>query len=221
MPRFAYDGSAHDPATLAGLRIGWHPRWFQGDAKTDGLDRAALEQLRRLGAELVEVELPALPYEGLSPILLAESAACFEALTLEDRDDALAWQDADAWPNTWRMARFIPAVDLVQADRLRRRAMQAMHECFERSGATLLVAPSFGPLLTITNYTGHPSLTLRVGTFASPTRSLHGEPGPGDAVTVPHGITLWGRLFEEDALVRVGRALEQALGVWDLRPPLG
>lgn len=59
------------------------------------------------------------------------------------------------------------------------------------------------------------------GTFASPRRSLHGEPGPGDAVTVPHGITLWGRLFEEDALVRVGRALEQALGVWDLRPPIG
>jgi len=221
VPRFAYDGTAQDPADLGGVRIGWHPSWFEDDSKPGALDRAVVEHLRRLGAELVELTLPDLPYAGLSPILLAEAAACFEQLTLEDRDDALGWQDAEAWPNTWRLARFIPAVDLVQADRLRRRVIAAMHERFERSGVAMLVAPSFGPLLTITNYTGHPSLTLRTGMFESPTRSLYDEPGDGPAFRVPHGITLWGRLFDEATLVRVGRALEAMLGVGELRPPLG
>jgi Asp-tRNA(Asn)/Glu-tRNA(Gln) amidotransferase A subunit family amidase len=220
VPRFAYQGTAHDPADLAGVRIGWHPSWFEGDSKTNDLDRDVLEHLRRLGAELVEVELPDLPYDGLSLILMAEAAACFEPLTLEDRDDELAWQDPEAWPNTWRLARFIPAVDLVQADRLRRRVIEAMHETFERSGVALFVAPSFGPLLTITNYTGHPSLTVRTGIVESPTRSLFDEPGDGPAHRVPHGITLWGRLFDEATLVRVGRALEDTLGVWDVRPPI-
>lgn len=215
-----YDGRTHDPARLHGLRVGWHPSWFEGDDPTDALDRAVLERLRSLGAELVEVTLPELPYEGLVTILLAESAACFEALTMEDRDDLLRWQDPEAWPNQWRLARFIPAVDLVQADRLRRRACEAMQALLQRSGAALLVAPSFGDLLTITNYTGHPSLTLRTGLVQSPTRSLWGAPGPGPAHRVPHGITLWGRLFDEATLVRVGRALEQSLAVWQLRPPL-
>jgi Asp-tRNA(Asn)/Glu-tRNA(Gln) amidotransferase A subunit family amidase len=220
-PAFGYDGRAHDPADLADLRIGYDPAWFQGDERTRALDRSVLERLRGLRAQLVELSLPDLPYAGLAPILLAEAAACFEALTLEDRDDALRWQDPEAWPNTWRLARLIPAVDLVQADRLRRRVVLAMHETFERAGVALLVAPSFGPLLTITNYTGHPSLTLPVGTFETPTRSLFDEPGEGPAHRVPHGITLTGRLFEEATLVRVGRALELALGVADLRPPIG
>lgn len=218
---FGYDGEAHDPASLAGLRIGYDPAWFDGDETA--LDREVLDRLRSLGAELIEVGLEALPYVGLTPILLAEAAAAFEQLTVEDRDDLLNWQSPEAWPNTFRLARFIPAVDLIQADRLRRRVLESVEQLFSRTKVALLCSPSFaGPLLTVTNFTGHPSLTLRIGFQAAPTRTIHGTPAePLDPARhrVPYGFTLWGRLFDEATLIRVGRALEVTLGVAHERPP--
>ena len=74
--------------------------------------------------------------------------------------------------------------------------------------------------MCITNFTGNPSLTLRAGFVESPPRTMFGETRPGEVRQVPHGITLWGRLFDEATLVRTGRALEGALGVWDERPSL-
>jgi Asp-tRNA(Asn)/Glu-tRNA(Gln) amidotransferase A subunit family amidase len=223
---FGYDGQADDPGSLAGLRIGYDPEWFAGDDADPErtLDRDALARLRSLGAELVELSLDDLPYAGLTPILLAEAAAAFEQLTLEDRDELLTWQSPEAWPNTFRLARFIPAVDLIQAERLRRRVLESIEGLFARTRVALLCSPSFaGPLLTITNFTGHPSLTMRVGMFDAPTRTIHGAPAePLDPARhrVPHGITLWGRLFDEATLIRTGRALEVALGVASERPPL-
>jgi Asp-tRNA(Asn)/Glu-tRNA(Gln) amidotransferase A subunit family amidase len=218
---FGYDGEVHDPASLAGVRIGYDPAWFDGDETA--IDREVLEQLRSLQAELVELELEKLPYPGLTPILLAEAAAAFEQLTREDRDELLDWQTVEAWPNTFRLARFIPAVDLIQADRLRRRTLESLEQLFARTGVALLCSPSFaGPLLTVTNFTGHPSLTLRVGFQDAPTRTIHGAPAePLDPARfrVPHGFTLWGRLFDEPTLIRVGRALEAKLDVWRERPP--
>jgi Asp-tRNA(Asn)/Glu-tRNA(Gln) amidotransferase A subunit family amidase len=218
---FGYDGEAHDLASLAGVRIGYDPGWFEGEETA--LDRDVLDRLRALGAELVEVELDALPYFGLTPILMAEAAAAFEQLTLEDRDELLDWQAPEAWPNTFRLARFIPAVDLIQADRLRRRVLESIEQLYARTNVALLCSPSFaGPLLTVTNFTGHPSLTLRIGFHEAPTRTIHGaaaEPLDPARHRVPHGITLWGRLFDEATLIRVGRALEAALGVWRERPP--
>jgi len=221
---FAWDGtrgSDMDPArSLAGVRIGRVPSWFD-DANE--VELGALELARRRGAEIVDVELPNLPYDGLLTILQAEAAAAFEGLTLDGRDDQLAWQDLEAWPNTFRAARFIPAVDLVQADRLRRRTRDAMQDAFASSGADAMLGPSFADaMLVITNFTGHPSLTLRAGFIESPARDLHGRPAVDAAPhRVPHGITLWGRLFDEGRLCRIGRALEAALGVADERAPLG
>jgi Asp-tRNA(Asn)/Glu-tRNA(Gln) amidotransferase A subunit family amidase len=218
---FGYDGEAHEPASLAGVRIGFDPAWFEGDETA--IDREVLERLRSLNAELVELELENLPYPGLTPILLAEAAAAFEQLTREDRDELLDWQAAEAWPNTFRLARFIPAIDLIQAERLRRRVLESMEQLFARTGVALLCSPSFaGPLLTVTNFTGHPSLTLRVGFQDAPTRNIHGAPAePPDPARfrVPYGFTLWGRLFDEPPLIRVGRALEAKLDVWRERPP--
>ncbi len=196
------------PVALDGLRVGYDPAWFDG---AEALDRQALDALRAAGVTLVETTLPDLPWDGLLLALYAEAAAAFEDLTLDGRDDALVWQDAEAWPNTFRQARLISAVDLVQADRLRRAAMRALHTVF--AGVDALIAPSFGnPLLVATNFTGHPSLTLRTGFVRRGTRALSGDEADGKQHDVPHGITLWGRLFDEGALLTLGGALERHFG---------
>ena len=186
------------------IRVGYSPKWFANQPSPD-LDRQALEVVRKLGAQLVEIELPDWPYDALLPILLCEAAAAFEELTRTDRDDELTWQDAEAWPNTFRKTWFIPGVELVQADRFRRRCMIMLAEQFKN--LDVMIGPSFaGSLCLLTNNTGHPSMTLRCG-FADR------KNGPS-----PHGITLIGRLYEEGTLCRMGMAMEAALGVWDRRP---
>jgi Asp-tRNA(Asn)/Glu-tRNA(Gln) amidotransferase A subunit family amidase len=104
-----------------------------------------------------------------------------------------------------------------------RRVLESIEQLFARTNVALLCSPSFaGPLLTVTNFTGHPSLTLRIGFQQAPTRTIHGTPAePLDPARhrVPYGITLWGRLFDEATLIRVGRALETASNVAHERPP--
>jgi len=230
----ALDGAeAGDPSSVSvpldldlsrgvkGLRVGYDPAWL-ADKDAVPEDRAGLELLRRAGATLVEVKLPDLPYEALLPILMAESAAAFEELTLSHRDDELSMQVADAWPNTWRSARFISAVDLVQADRLRRRVMAEVAPLFAAVDA--LAGPALaGPMLLVTNYTGHPCLTLRTGFRAlTEVRSDFAQATPTrlpTPVRVPHGISLWSRLYDEGTLLRLGLALEAVAGVAGERPP--
>lgn len=215
---FTWDGRAAPAdarSPLRGVRIGRDPTWFEDASE---VDVQALETARKLGAEIVDVVLPDLPYAAMLLILQAEAAAAFEAITLDGRDDQLTWQDPEAWPNTFRTARFVSAVDLVQADRLRRHVRD---EIDRRLGdVDLWLGPSYADdLLLITNFTGHPSLTLRAGFETRAPRDLHGEDAAGPRHSVPHGITLWGRLFDEGRLCRVGQALETALGVAFRRPP--
>lgn len=207
--------------SLSGLRLGWFP----ADLKAEGAeatDRATLDAAAALGAELVALERPDLPYDALVSILMAEAAASFEPLTLSDRDDMLSWQDEEAWPNQFRAARFLSAVDHMQLDRFRRLVMQEMDRCF--AGVDAILGPSMaGPMLVITNFTGHPCLCLPDGFIDSPTRgadTLAGtKPGPDDARhVVPRSIAIWGRLFDEVTPLRIGRALAARLAL-DLRPP--
>ncbi len=206
---------------VKGLRVGYDPRWLE-EKDSVPADREALEALRALGARLVEVRLADLPWEGLLPVLFAESAASFEELTLSHRDDELSMQTPDSWPNLWRRSRFLSAVDVVQADRLRRRAMDEMQRLL--AGVDALAGPSLaGPMLLVTNYTGHPSLTLRTG-FVTVDRirsdfALEKPVPVSPPARVPHGITLHGKLFDEGTILRLGRALEASLGVWRERPP--
>jgi len=196
---FSYRGDA----TLRPLHIGYNPAWFESEPAVD-LDRDVLERLREAGHRLVEVSLPDWPYSVLESILLAEAASAFDDLTMSNADDQLAWQDDEAWPNTFRQTRLMPAVELVQADRFRRRVCEMMQDVC--AAADVLIAPSFAAnLLLITNFTGHPSLTLRTGFSAT---------------EMPHGITLIGPLFSEPTLCRLGHQLEQQLNVWDRRPLL-
>ncbi|HEV3150573.1 MAG TPA: amidase, partial [Acidobacteriaceae bacterium] len=148
---------------VKGIRIGYIPAWLAQPPATD-VDRAAIDQVKRLGMEPVPIALPDWPYDSLDLILFAEAAAAFEVLTLSHGPspnlDQLKAQVPDAWPNTFRQARFLSAVDFVQADRFRRKVAEQMVEIFKK--VDMLLVPSLrDEMLTLTNFTGHPSLTLR------------------------------------------------------------
>ena len=210
-------------ASVKGLRVGYFPAWMKENPATD-VDRAALESVKKVGMVPVEVTLPDWPYDSLQLILFAEGAAAFEELTMQHGVDQLKMQTFDSWPNLFRQARFLSAVDFVQADRMRRRVAQEMARVF--SDVDLLLVPSLrDEMLTITNFTGHPSLTLRAG-FVEVTQARsdwapdpeHPLPKFSEARRVPHGVTLIGKLFDEGTLTRAGLALEKSFGVVEERP---
>ena len=211
-------------ASVKGLRVGYFPGWMKEAPATD-VDRAALETIQKVGMVPVEVSIPDWPYDTLYTILFAESAAAFEELTLSHGVDQLKMQVPDAWPNIFRQSRFLSAVDLVQADRFRRKVAIEMARVF--SQVDMLLVPSLrDDMLTITNHTGHPSLTLRAGFVEVSTARSDWAPDPNRPLPtfspprrVPHGITLIGRLFDEGTLARAGLALERAFGVATERPP--
>jgi Asp-tRNA(Asn)/Glu-tRNA(Gln) amidotransferase A subunit family amidase len=211
-------------ASIKGLRVGYFPAWMKESPATD-VDRAALETIKKLGMVPVEVALPDWPYNSLNLILFAEGAAAFEELTLTHGIDQLKVQTPDAWPNLFRQSRFLSAVDFVQADRFRRKVAQEMARIF--SQVDLLLVPSLrDEMLTISNQTGHPSLTLRAGFVQVAEARSDWAPDPKSPLPkfspprrVPHGITLIGRLFEEGTLGRAGIALERAFAVAAERPP--
>lgn len=188
-------------APLDEIRVGIVPAWFERRGAND-IDRAALAALRKTGVQVVEIEMPEINPSPMLTILNVEAAAAFEELTLSGRDDELVWQEPRAWPTSFRKAWFTPAIELVQAERIRRQICVQMAGVFE--GIDAMFGPSFaGGMLLITNNTGHPSVTLKAGMT---------ERGR------PHGVTLWGGLFDEGAMCRVGMALEAELGVRDHRP---
>jgi Asp-tRNA(Asn)/Glu-tRNA(Gln) amidotransferase A subunit family amidase len=205
------------------LRVGYVEKWMQEAPATD-VDRHALEVMKGLGMTAVPVELPDWPYDSLNVILFAESAAAFEAETLDGRVDELRVQTPDAWPNTFRQSRFLSAVDFVQADRLRRKVAVVVAKLMETVDVLLVPSLRDEPLV-IFNFTGHPSLTLRAGFVEVSEERSDWAPDAkrplkkfAPARRVPYGVTLVGQLFEEDTLFEVGVAMEKALGVSEERP---
>jgi Asp-tRNA(Asn)/Glu-tRNA(Gln) amidotransferase A subunit family amidase len=211
-------------APVNGLRVGYFRQWMMENPATD-VDRAALETVKKLGMAAVEVSLPNWPYDSLQLILFAESAAAFEELTLSRHVDELKAQVPDAWPNIFRQSRFLSAVDFVQADRLRRKVAEEMARIFAE--VDLLLVPSLrDEMLTISNFTGHPSLTLRAGFVEVSEARSDWAPDPNNPLPkfhpprrVPHGVTLIGRLFEEGTLCSAGIALEGSFNVMGEHPP--
>tara|TARA_Y100000589_G_scaffold8172_1_gene6951 strand:- start:789 stop:1502 length:714 start_codon:yes stop_codon:yes gene_type:complete len=190
-------------AGVKGLRVGYNPKWFE-DSESAGIERKAIDALKAAGVELVEITLPEWPWDSLFTILLAEAAAAFESITRNDRDDELAWQDPEAWPNTFRQSWFIPAPELIQVDRFRRRCMEHFADLFDSIDA--IAAPSFVDGLIISmNCTGNPSLTVPVD--LKPSGS-------------PHGVTIIGRLFDEGTLLRLGRVIESRCWLSEPRMPV-
>ena len=211
-------------ASVKGLRVGYIPAWMKENPATD-VDRAALDTMSKLGMVPTEVTLPDWPYDSLQLILFAEGAAAFEEMTLSGQAAQLKVQVPDAWPNLFREARFLSAVDFVQADRLRRKVATEMARVF--SNVDMLLVPSLrDEMLVISNFTGHPSLTLRAGFVQVSEARSDWAPDPAHPLPkfspprrVPHGVTLIGRLFDEGTIARAGIAMEKAFAVADERPP--
>jgi len=210
--------------SVKGLRVGYFPAWIK-EAPATEVDRAALETVKKVGMVPVEVSIPEWPYDSLQLILFAEAAAAFEELTLGHGLDQLKMQTYDSWPNLFRQARFLSAVDFVQTDRMRRKVAEEMGRIFTE--VDLLLVPSLrDEMLTITNFTGQPSLTLRAGFVEVAEARSDWAPDPAHPLPkfapprrVPHGVTLIGRLFEEGTLGEAGLSLEQNFGVVGERPP--
>jgi Asp-tRNA(Asn)/Glu-tRNA(Gln) amidotransferase A subunit family amidase len=211
-------------ASVAGLRVGYFPKWLNENPAT-AVDRAAVDVVRKVEMVPVEVSIPDWPYDSMNLILFAEGAAAFEELTLSGGLRELKAQVPDAWPNIFRQARFLSAVDFVQADRLRRKVAEEMARLF--SEVDLLLVPSLrDEMLTITNFTGHPALVVRAGFVEVAKARSDWAPDPNHPMPtfspprrVPHGVTLIGRLFDEGTMVSAGMALERAFGVVGERPP--
>src|ERR1700676_5575681 len=211
-------------ASVKGLRVGYFPSWMKENPATE-VDRAALETVKKVGMIPVEVSIPDWPYDSLNLILFAEGDAAFEEITLTHQVNQLKVQTYDAWPNIFSQSRFLSAVDFVQTHRLRRKVANEMARVF--SQLDLLLVPSLrDEMLTITNFTGHPSLTLRAGFVDVTEARTDWAPDPSRPLPkfspprrVPHGVTLIGRLFDEGTVGQAGLALERAFGVVGERPP--
>jgi Asp-tRNA(Asn)/Glu-tRNA(Gln) amidotransferase A subunit family amidase len=187
---------------LGAIRVGYLRSEFDKEAKskeTKGRaardnDLRALDALRSLGITLVPFELPEFPAEDLAFILDAEAAAAFDDLTRSNRDDLLARQGKDDWPTLFRAARFIPAVEYIQANRLRTELMKSMAE--KMKGVDVFVSPSFGgEVLLVTNLTGHPAVVVPNG---------FNEKG------TPTSISFIGNLYEEAKTLRLASAYQRA-----------
>jgi len=190
---------------LSEIRVGYIRSAFEDEGgRFHAFDLAALEALRGLGVEPVPMELPsAFPLDALRIILDAESAAAFDELTRSGRDDLLVRQDVGAWPNSFRSARLIPAVEFLQANRVRTMVMGAMDSVME--GIDVFITPSYGgDVLLLTNLTGHPVVVL---------------PSGFDQDHHPASISFVGKLWGEADALRVAMAWQEATGHHLAHPP--
>ncbi|TDJ75249.1 MAG: amidase [Planctomycetota bacterium] len=189
-------------ADVTGWTIGVPKGAFEGERSK----RAArvLEELEALGVGIVEVELPEYPVRAMLIVLHAEAAAAFDELTRSGHDDLLVRQGSGAWPNRFRVARLIPAVEYIRAQRLRTQLMLDMDRALAE--VDVLVHPSFAAgVLTITNLTGHPTFVAPAG-FTEEGR--------------PWSISFTGHLFDEGRLVSLAHAWQRSTGYQDRHPTL-
>jgi len=185
-------------------------------------DLAALDKLRSMGIKLIPVELPKLPYGAMVGLLGAEAAAAFDDLTLSGRDRLLTEQGVEDWPNSFRTARFYPAVEYIQANRARTLAVQQVSALFEK--VDIIVASSGGMQLLATNLTGHPALIipngLRGNDAPRPPKVDSGDEddigGPG----TPVSITFLAGLYDDARLAAFGEAYQEATGFNKVHPKL-
>ena len=183
---------------------------------------AALAKLRAMGVNLVPVEMPKFPYQSMLSMLFAESAAAFDDLTRSGRDKLLTSQKDYDWPNTFRWARFIPAVEYIQAARARHMAMEAVAKVFD--DFDVIVAPTNSDQLVITNMTGNPAVILPNGLRGSDAPKPASD-DPGDFQNAggpgtPTSLTFLGKLYGEAVLLAFSRAYQEATGFHLQHPKL-
>ena len=188
---------------LSDVRVGYFLRGFESDRVTSH-DRAALETLRSLGVEPVPIDLPSdFPLGALRIILSAEAAAAFDQLTLSGRDEELVRQTGGSWPNSFRTARMIPAVEYIQANRVRTMLMGALETALE--GIDVFLTPTRAPDVSMmTNLTGHPAVVVPSG--------FNDDGTPVSTVFI-------GRLWADAEMLRVAKAWQDATDFHTRRPP--
>ncbi len=188
---FSFNGNRKD---LKGIRIAYLKKDFDRNYPTKTQDSLSLVTLRKLGAELIPLELPNYPVGDMTIILSAEAATAFDELTRNGKDDTMVRQIKNAWPNSFRASRFIPAVEYLQANRLRTKLIQDMET--KLKDIDVYVSPAFGNAnLTLTNLSGHPCVVLPNG-FRPEGR--------------PTSITFMGKLFGEGKLLEVAKIYQDA-----------
>jgi Asp-tRNA(Asn)/Glu-tRNA(Gln) amidotransferase A subunit family amidase len=189
---------------LSDLRVGYFRRGFESERATSH-DAAALETLRSLGVEPVPIDLPSdYPLGALRIILNAEAAASFDELTRSGRDDLLVRQTQASWPNSFRTARMIPAVEYIQANRVRTMLMGALEAALE--GIDVFITPTNGPGVSMmTNLTGHPAVVVPNGFNDNGT---------------PVSTVFIGQLWADAEMLRVAKAWQDATDFHTRRPPL-
>ena len=184
---------------------------------------AALDVLRdKLHVTLIPVEIPKFPFGSIVPVLEAEGAAAFDDLTRSGRDKLLSGQQPGDWPNQFRVARFLPAVDYINAMRARTQAIGLMNDLFKQ--VDIIVTPSQGVQLTATNLTGQPAVIVPNGLRGpdappSPDQAdgaLQNAGGPG----TPVSLTFLGGLYTEAKLAAFARAYQDATPFHKLHPQL-
>ncbi len=190
-------------APLRGKRIGVLRKDFEAVRQSERKEAyaAALEVLRRTGADLVDAELPELPNQAVGIMLICEAAAAFDDLTRNGGIDKLNGQGPGDWPNSFRSNRTTPAVEYIRAARARTILMRHFAAFFASYDA--LVSPTSSPSLSITNLTGHPQIVVPCG-----------FPKEG-----PLGLLFTGHLFAEGQLVRWAKAFQDGSEWHRAKPP--
>jgi Asp-tRNA(Asn)/Glu-tRNA(Gln) amidotransferase A subunit family amidase len=186
-------------------------------------DLAAIDKLRSMGVNLIPLKLPDLPYGAMTPLLTAEAAAAFDTLTTSGRDALLTEQGPEDWPNAFRVSRFYPAVEYIQANRARSLAIRDVSKLFDQ--VDVLVASTNSEQLVVTNLTGHPAIIvpngLRGNDAPTPPRVDTGDDdqigGPG----TPVSITFLAGHYQDAKLCAFARAYQEATGFQKLHPKLG
>ncbi|MDZ7764746.1 MAG: amidase family protein [Melioribacteraceae bacterium] len=183
------------------LKIGYLKTDLEEDEIFHKSDSLTIETFRKLGAELIPIELPKTPSYEISFILNAEAAAAFDELTRSNKDDLLVRQISNAWPNVFRASRFIPAVEYINANRVRYKLIQEMNELMEK--VDFYIAPSWwGNNLILTNLTGHPCVVIPNGFKDG----------------VPTSITLIGDLYDEGTIISAAHKF-QSITDYHLQQP--
>lgn len=190
---------------IGSLKIGYLKDLFERNYSNRSNDSIALMVFHEMGIHPQPVSLPEnLPYSAMYMILAAESAAAFDELTRSNNDDLLVRQDKNAWPSFFRVARLIPAVEYIQANRIRNLLIEEMNVLFQQYDA--IITPSFGgPQLLATNLTGHPLVVLPNG---------FNEKGS------PTSFSIIGRLFQEGTILAIANAYQKATAFETMKPPL-
>jgi len=217
--RVGYIKSAFDDEVLASDATEQQRAGFARRAYDAKFNTAALGALRKMGVNLIPVEMPKFPFGSLTPLLEAEAAAAFDELTLTGRADLLTSQGPGDWPNQFRVARFYSAVDYIQAMRARTLAIAAMDELFKT--VDVIVTPSQGVQLTATNLTGQPAVIVPNGVRgddapAAPTGGGQAAGGPG----TPVSLTFLGGLYSDARVAALAKAYQDATGFHRMYPKL-